>query len=104
MNPRTHLSSLQEPTSDFATPAGTTTVRVEMFTDAPDAFVQRAAESGADASADPVRDHQTPWGIRVKAGSATRSATSSLPAIVRRSTSTLAVAKLEPAGKATVCS
>lgn len=41
---------------------GTTTVRVEVFVDDPDAFVARAVAAGADGSRDPVRDHQTPWG------------------------------------------
>jgi uncharacterized glyoxalase superfamily protein PhnB len=41
---------------------GTTTVRVEVFVDDPDAFVARAVDAGADGSRDPVRDHQTLWG------------------------------------------
>jgi PhnB protein len=44
------------------TDVGTTTVRVEVFLDDPDAFVRRAVEAGADDSLDPVRDHQMPWG------------------------------------------
>jgi uncharacterized glyoxalase superfamily protein PhnB len=42
---------------------GTTTVRIEVFVDDPDAFVSRAVAAGADASRDPVRDHAAPWGI-----------------------------------------
>jgi len=41
---------------------GTTTVRVEVFVDDPDAFVARAVAAGADGSDDPVRDHEAPWG------------------------------------------
>jgi PhnB protein len=42
------------------TATGSTTVRVELFVDDPDEFVRRAVEAGADASSDPVRDHQAP--------------------------------------------
>jgi PhnB protein len=38
-----------------------TTVRVEVFVDDPDAFVARAVAAGADAD-DAVRDHEMPWG------------------------------------------
>jgi uncharacterized glyoxalase superfamily protein PhnB len=41
---------------------GTRTVRIEVFVDDPDAFVQRAVAAGADGSRDPVRDHEMPWG------------------------------------------
>jgi PhnB protein len=47
---------------------GTTTVRVEVFVDDPDAFVARAVEAGADASRGPVRDHQMPWGKHRQGG------------------------------------
>ena len=56
---------LHEPVDGgFASPAvaGRTTVRVELFTDDPDAVVRRAVEAGADGSSDPVRDHEAPWG------------------------------------------
>jgi uncharacterized glyoxalase superfamily protein PhnB len=55
---------LAEPESNgWATPAevGTTTVRIEVFTDDPDAFVARAVAAGAIGD-DEVRDHQMPWG------------------------------------------
>jgi len=42
---------------------GTTTVRVEVFCDDPDSFVMRALKAGASDKNDPVRDHETPWGI-----------------------------------------
>ncbi len=38
-----------------------TTVRVEVFVDDPDAFVARAVAAGADGD-DPVRNHEMPWG------------------------------------------
>jgi PhnB protein len=42
---------------------GTTTVRVEVFCDDPDAFVARAVSEGATGhDRDPVRYHETPWG------------------------------------------
>jgi PhnB protein len=47
---------------------GTTTVRVEVFVDDPDAFVRRAVEAGADGRLDPVRDHQAPWGTHRQGG------------------------------------
>ena len=54
----------------FDSPAaiGRTTVRIEVFTDDPDAFVARAVTAGADDSADDVRDHQAPWGIHRQGG------------------------------------
>jgi PhnB protein len=47
---------------------GTTTVRVEVFVDDPDAFVARAVEAGADRAVDAVRDHQMPWGRHRQGG------------------------------------
>jgi uncharacterized glyoxalase superfamily protein PhnB len=47
---------------------GTTTVRVEVFVDDPDAFVTRAVEAGANGSLDPVRNHQMPWGNHRQGG------------------------------------
>ena len=48
--------------------AGTRTVRIEVFVDDPDAFIARAAAAGADATIDPVRDHQMPWGTHRQGG------------------------------------
>lgn len=48
--------------------AGTTTVRVEVFVDDPDAVVARAVAAGADGSTDEVRDHQAPWGTHRQGG------------------------------------
>jgi PhnB protein len=47
--------------------AGTRTVRVEVFTDDPDAFVAAAVAAGAEHR-DPVRDHQMPWGPHRQGG------------------------------------
>jgi PhnB protein len=62
---------LHEPTgSGFDSPAGigTTTVRVEVFVDDPDAFVDRAIAEGADGSVDGIQDHEWPWGIHRQGG------------------------------------
>ena len=48
--------------------AGTRTVRVEVFTEDPDAFIERAVAAGADGSIDEIRDHQAPWGIHRHGG------------------------------------
>lgn len=56
--------------SGFDSPAaiGTTTVRVEVFVDDPDAFVARAVAAGAKVSGDGMQDHQTPWGVHHQGG------------------------------------
>ena len=60
---------LHEPVKGrFANPKeiGTTTVRVEVFVDDPQAMIDRAKAAGADAH--DVRDHQTPFGIHRQGG------------------------------------
>ena len=42
--------------------ARTTTTRIEVFCDDPDSFIARAVNAGADAKADPIRNHEMPWG------------------------------------------
>jgi PhnB protein len=62
---------LHEPTTTgFVSPATSrsTTVRVEVFVDDPDAFIQRAVEGGADGSIDQIRNHQAPWGVHRQGG------------------------------------
>jgi uncharacterized glyoxalase superfamily protein PhnB len=62
---------LHEPTNngfDSPTAIGTTTVRVEVFVDDPDTYVERAIKAGADGALDPMRDHQTPWGTHRQGG------------------------------------
>ena len=44
-------------------PAGTTHVRVELFTDAPEDVIARAAAAGATAVSEVVT-HEMPWGAR----------------------------------------
>jgi PhnB protein len=62
---------LHEPTgTGFDSPAAlsATTVRVEVFSDDPDAFIARAIAAGADGSADEIRDHRVPWGVHRQGG------------------------------------
>jgi PhnB protein len=61
---------LHETTSTgFDSPAaiGRTTVRIEVFTDDPGAFVARAVAAGADGSAE-ITDHEVPWGVHRQGG------------------------------------
>ena len=53
---------------DTPATAGTRTVRVEVFVDDPDAFIERAVAAGADGSVDAIRDHQMPWGRHRQGG------------------------------------
>ena len=48
--------------------AGTRTVRVEVFVDDPDAFIERAVAFGADGTVDEIRDHEAPWGVHRQGG------------------------------------
>ena len=48
--------------------AGTTTVRVEVFVDDPDAFIKRAIDAGADDNQRPLQDHAMPWGRHRQGG------------------------------------
>jgi PhnB protein len=62
---------LHEPTNNgFDSPMaiGTTTVRVEVFVDDPDAYIRRAIEAGADGTIDGIQDHETPWGRHRQGG------------------------------------
>lgn len=45
---------------------GTTTVRVEVFVDDPDAFIARAVEAGA--SGGKIENHSVPWGTHRQGG------------------------------------
>jgi PhnB protein len=47
--------------------AGTTSTRIEVFVDDPDALVEQAVRAGAPASQEPV-DHDTPWGPHRQGG------------------------------------
>jgi PhnB protein len=62
---------LHEPTDHgFASPAviGQTTVRVEVFVDDPDVFIEKAIAAGATPSAGGVTDHLVPWGVHRQGG------------------------------------
>ncbi len=45
---------------------GTTTVRVELFCNNPDAVIKRALEAGATGSLAHIQDHQRPWGTHLE--------------------------------------
>jgi PhnB protein len=47
---------------------GTTTTRVELFCDDPDAVIKRALEAGATGSLEDLRDHKMPWGTHRQGG------------------------------------
>lgn len=47
---------------------GTTSLRVEVFCDDPDAFIARALEAGARGSLDKIRNHEMPWGPHRQGG------------------------------------
>ena len=47
---------------------GTRTVRVEVFVDDPDGFLERAVAAGADGTVDEIRDHEAPWGVHRQGG------------------------------------
>ncbi len=56
---------LAEPSRNFWNSPGdigTTTVRVELFCNDPDAMIKRALEAGATGSLADIQDHQRPWG------------------------------------------
>lgn len=62
---------LGEPANNgWGTPAtvGSRTVRVEVFADDPDGFIDRAVSAGADGSVDMIRDHEAPWGVHRQGG------------------------------------
>ena len=54
----------------WATPGsiGTTTLRVELFCDDPDAVIDQALREGARQERHIVRDHQMPWGTHRQGG------------------------------------
>jgi PhnB protein len=71
-------SFLAQPANNgWASPTeiGITTVRVEVFVDDPDTFVERAIEAGADGSLDRAWDHEALWGSTGRAASTIRSGT-----------------------------
>jgi uncharacterized glyoxalase superfamily protein PhnB len=61
---------LHEHTDGFDIPsaAGTTTVRLEIFSDNPDSLLARAIEAGACDSDGKIHDYETPWGPHRQGG------------------------------------
>jgi PhnB protein len=62
---------LGEPESNgWETPVrlGMPSVRIEVFCDDPDAFVERAVRAGARAGGEGVREYEMPWGIHRQGG------------------------------------
>ena len=54
----------------FTSPSviGQTTVRVEVFAEDPDAFIESAINAGATVIVDGVQDHCVPWGVHRQGG------------------------------------
>lgn len=48
--------------------SGLRSVRVELFVDDPDGFIERALAAGATASPEGVQEHDTPWGRHRQGG------------------------------------
>jgi PhnB protein len=61
---------LHEDTTGFVNPGalGATSVRVEVFSDDPDALIARAVAAGADGSPEGAKDHVVPWGVHRQGG------------------------------------
>ena len=55
---------------------GSTTVRVELFCDDPDAVIARALKAGATSSIEDTNDHQRPWGTHRQVASSIHSSIS----------------------------
>lgn len=47
---------------------GTTTVRIELFTDNPDDIIANAINAGATGSPNGIKDYEVPWGIHRQGG------------------------------------
>lgn len=60
----------QPENNGWETPAkvGTTTTRIELFVDDPDAVIERAIAAGATDSPNGTRNHQAPWGTHRQGG------------------------------------
>jgi PhnB protein len=62
-----HEDNPDNPAETSADRAGVTSVRIELFVDDPDAFVERALAAGATRGS-AVVDHQMPWGPHRQGG------------------------------------
>jgi PhnB protein len=47
---------------------GGRSVRIEVFVDDPDLFIERAVAAGADGTIDEIRNHEVPWGVHRQGG------------------------------------
>lgn len=47
---------------------GSTTLRIELFCDDPDAVIERAVKEGAVRGRHTIRNHQMPWGVHRQGG------------------------------------
>ena len=61
---------LHETNEGFASPlvVGHTTVRVEVFIDDPDPFIEKAVAAGATALVEGIQVHHAPWGVHRQGG------------------------------------
>ncbi len=50
------------------TKLGITSVRVEVFCDDPDTFIEKAVTAGANGEIDEIKNHQMPWGVHRQGG------------------------------------
>jgi uncharacterized glyoxalase superfamily protein PhnB len=62
-----HEANPENPTEDSPVEVGQTSVRIEVFVDAPDAFVAHAVAAGATLG-EAVTEHQVPWGVHRQGG------------------------------------
>jgi PhnB protein len=53
---------------DTPSSLGSRTVRIEVFVDDPDRFIEGALAAGADGTVDEIRDHDVPWGVHRQGG------------------------------------
>ncbi len=47
---------------------GITSTRIEVFSDDPDTFIDRAVQAGANGNFDNIKNHEGPWGIHIQGG------------------------------------
>ncbi|GID94670.1 VOC family protein [Amorphoplanes digitatis] len=62
-----HEVNPRKPTETSPGQAGATSTRIEVFTDDPDGFIERAVAAGATAGSE-IEDHQVPWGTHRQGG------------------------------------
>jgi uncharacterized glyoxalase superfamily protein PhnB len=62
-----HEVNPRNPSETSPGQAGVTSVRIEVFVDDPDAFIDRAVAGGATPGS-PIEDHAMPWGTHRQGG------------------------------------